>query len=243
MARILLVHGAFGTAAVWDRVIPGLTEAGHTAEAIDLPGQGRDRTPVEEVTLARYAQRVCEALAAGPPAVLVGHSMGGMAITQAAARCPQHVSKLVYVAAFLPSDGQSLIDLTKLPEAAGDQVQANLVVAGDPPVATMTAEAARQAVFHCCDDEQAAWASTRRGPQPVVPFTEPVRLDGPGHEAFAALPRAYVVCKQDRAIRPPLQRLMLETAGCDPVIEIDTDHCPWISRVDELVAALDRLAS
>ena len=107
MARIVLVHGAFGRAATWDRVAPGLRAAGHLVEAIDLPGQGDDPTPVEEATLDRYAQRVCEALAEGPPAVLVGHSMGGMVITQAAARCPQHIERLVYVAAFLPWDGMS----------------------------------------------------------------------------------------------------------------------------------------
>ena len=56
------------------------------------------------------------------------------------------------------------------------------------------------------------------------------------------LRRAYVTCTQDRAILPALQRRMFEAAGCDPVIEIDTDHSPWISRTDELVAALDRLA-
>jgi hypothetical protein len=53
-------------------VLPGLRGGGHDVEAIDLPGQGEDQTPVAEVTLDRYAARVCEALAAGPPAVLVG---------------------------------------------------------------------------------------------------------------------------------------------------------------------------
>jgi pimeloyl-ACP methyl ester carboxylesterase len=240
MARILLVHGAFGRAAVWDRVAPGLRAAGHDVETLDLPGQGDDDTPVAEVTLDRYARRVCEVLADGPPAVLVGHSMGGMVVTQAAASCPQHVDRLVYVAAFLPADGESLIDLTQRPEGAGDAVQANLVVEGDPPVATMSPEAAREGLMHCCDDEAAAWAQSLRGPQPVAPFTHPVRLGG---AEFDELRRAYVMCLQDRAIKPPLQRLMLERAGCDPVIEIDTDHCVWASRPNELVDALSRLAT
>jgi pimeloyl-ACP methyl ester carboxylesterase len=242
MARILLVHGAFGRASVWDRVAPGLREAGHDVEAIDLPGQGDDDTPVAEVTLDCYARRVREALADGPPAVLVGHSMGGMVITQAAADTPQHVDRLVYVAAFLPADGESLIDLTQRPEGAGDAVQANLVVEGDPPVATMPPEAAREGLMHCSDDEAAEWGISLRGTQPVAPFTHPVRLTGEAADEFGSLRRAYVVCLQDRAIRPPLQRLMLERAGCDPVIEIDTDHCVWASRPDELVDALDRLA-
>jgi pimeloyl-ACP methyl ester carboxylesterase len=244
MARMVLVHGAFGQAACWDRVVPGLRAAGHDVEAIDLPGQADDPTPVAEVTLDRYAQRVCEALdrdPPAPPAVLVGHSMGGMVITQAAANCPEHIDRLVYVAAFVPADGESLIDLTQRPEGAGDAVQSNLVVEGDPPVATMPPEAAREGLMHCCDDEAAAWGMSLRGPQPVAPFTHPVRITGDG--AFDQLPRAYVMCLQDRAIRPPLQRLMLERAGCDPVVEIDTDHCVWASRPDELVAALDRLAT
>jgi pimeloyl-ACP methyl ester carboxylesterase len=242
MPRILLVHGAFGRAACWDRVAPELRSAGRSVEAIDLPGAGQDPTPIAEVTLDRYAQRVCEALSDGLPAVLVGHSMGGMVITQAAARCPSRVARLVYVAAFLPADGQSLLDITHLPEAAGDQVQANLVVEGDPPVATMRAEAVREALCHCCDDEQFAWSSSLRGRQPVAPFAQPVALGGPDAAAFAALPRAYVTCLQDRAVRPSLQRRFIETAGCDPVIEIDTDHAVWASRPNELAAAINRIA-
>ena len=243
MARMVLVHGAFGRAAVWDRVAPGLRAAGHDVETLDLPGQGDDDTPVAEVTLDRYARRVGEVLAGGPPAVLVGHSMGGVVITQAAADCPEHIDRLVYVAAFLPADGESLLDLTHRPEGAGDAVQSGLVVDGDPPVATMPPEAAREGLMHCCDEETAAWAQSLRGSQPVAPFTHPVRLTGPTAEEFDRLSRAYVMCLQDRAIRPALQRLMLERAGCDPVLEIDTDHCVWASRPAELVDALNRLVT
>jgi pimeloyl-ACP methyl ester carboxylesterase len=212
-------------------------------DAIDLPGAGEDPTPVAEVTLDRYAERVCEVLAGGPPAVLVGHSMGGMVITQAAARCPDRVDRLVYVAAFVPRDGESLIDLTKLPEAAGNLIQANMIVEGDPPVARMSPEAARAARYGCCDEEQVAYALARNGPQAVAPFTNPAALEGPGRDAFDALPRAYVLCLQDMAVRPPLQRLMSERAGCDPVVEIDTDHGVWASRPDEFAAALNRIAA
>jgi pimeloyl-ACP methyl ester carboxylesterase len=242
MARIVLVHGAFGRAACWDRVAPGLRAAGHTVEAIDLPGAGDDPTPVAEVTLDRYARKVCEAIDGGSPAVLVGHSMGGIVITQAAALCPERIERLVYVAAFVPWDGMSLIDMTQLPEAAGDQIQASMVVEGDPPVARMTPESARAARYGCCDDEQVTYALARNGPQAVAPLAHPVALEGPDGEAFDALSRAYVMCLQDMAIRPPLQRLMIERAGCDPVIEIDTDHAVWASRPDELTAALNRIA-
>jgi pimeloyl-ACP methyl ester carboxylesterase len=241
MANFLLVHGAMGGAWVWERVLPGLRAAGHGARAIDLPGQGADTTPLAEVTLSRYADAVCDALHGAGPTLLAGHSMGGMVITQAAARSPQALAGLVYVAAFLPQPGESLIDITKFPEAAGDSVQANIVVSGDPPVATMPAERAPGALYHCATPEQLEWAMPRRGSQPVIPFTEPVQA-GDDASAFQAIPRAYVTCRQDRAIKPALQRLMFARAGCDPVIEIDTDHAPWLTATDELVAALDRIA-
>jgi pimeloyl-ACP methyl ester carboxylesterase len=237
----VLVHGAFNGAWCWHRVIPGLRAAGHEVEAVDLPGSGDDDTPVAEVTLERYGDRVCEALAAGPTALLVGHSMGGMAVTQAAARRPDLIAGLIYAAAFLPVEGESLIDLTKRPEAGEDQVQANLTVSGEPPVARLSPEGARRATCQLATDEQAAWATERRGPQPVVPFTQPLAVDSDAAEAFAQLPRAYVMCLQDRAIWPDLQRFMAARAGCDPVLEIDTDHSVWLTAPDELVAALDRI--
>jgi pimeloyl-ACP methyl ester carboxylesterase len=243
MANFLLIHGAMGGAWCWERVIPGLEAAGHRAVAIDLPGQGSDATPLPEITLYRYADAVCDALdRIDGPVMLAGHSMGGMVITQAASQRPDRLAGLIYVAAFLPQPGESLIEITHVPEAAGDSVQANLVVEGDPPVSTMPPEAAPEALYHCCTQEQIDWALPRRGTQPVIPFTNPFTPPDGDTTSFDALPRAYVTCLQDRAIRPPLQRLLYTRAGCDPVVEIDTDHSPWLSRTDELVGALDRIA-
>ena len=237
MARFVLVHGAFAGAWCWKRVSPGLRAAGHDVETLDLPGSGADQTPVADVTLAAYGERVCDVLAAGPPALLVGHSMGGMAITQAAARRPDLIAGLVYAAAFLPVESESLIDLTQRPEAGEDQVQANLVVSGDPPVATLSPEGARRATCQLATDEQAAWAAAHRGPQPVLPFTQPLIGDG-----AEGLPRAYVMCLQDRAIWPDLQRFMAARAGCHPVLQVDTDHSVWLTAPDALVTALDQVA-
>jgi pimeloyl-ACP methyl ester carboxylesterase len=242
VTRFLLVHGAMGGAWCWERVLPGLAAAGHDAVAIDLPGAGSDTTDPAEVTLDSYADAICDALAGGPPALVVGHSMGGMAITQAAARGRGGIAGLIYVSAFLPQPGQSLLEITRLPEAAGDSVQANIVVEGDPPMATMPSQAAPEALFHCCTPEQVAWAVPKRGRQPLIPFTQPLSAPDDAH-AFAALPRAYISCLQDRAIRPAIQRRMYTAANCDPVLELDTDHSPWLSRPDELAAMLDRISA
>jgi pimeloyl-ACP methyl ester carboxylesterase len=242
MARFVLVHGAFAGAWAWGPLTERLEAAGHSVEALDLPGSGEDQTPVEEVTLDACAERLCEVLRAGEdPAVVVPNSMGGVITTQAAARCPERMAAIVYVAAFVPEDGESLLDLTRLPEGAGDQVQANVVVEGEPPVATMPDGASGDALYGCCSPDVAAWAIAHQRPQAVAPYATPVSLDA--DDAFDAIPRSYVLCRRDRAIPPALQRLMLDRAGCEEVIELDTDHSPQLSATAELAQALDRLAT
>ena len=239
MARLVMVHGAFVGGWCWERVTGPLEAAGHTVETLDLPGSGDDQTPTGEVTLDACAERVGEVLAARPqPAVLVANSMGGVISTQAASRFPEMVDSIVYVAAFVPVDGESLLDLTSLPEGADDQVQANAVVEGDPPVATMPDEASQDALYGCCSDEIAAAAIERQRPQAVAPFATPVSLE---ESVFDSIPRSYVSCTRDRAIPPALQRLMLERAGCANVVELDTDHSPHMSRTAELAEAIDRI--
>jgi pimeloyl-ACP methyl ester carboxylesterase len=233
--RFVLVHGAFHGAWCWERVIAELEAAGHSVQAPDLPGSGEDRTPVADVTLDAYAERICDVLGADDePAVLVGHSMGGVAITHAAARCANRISALVYVAGFLPADGQSLVELATLPEGAGGAVLPNMVVDGEPPVATLPAAAAQEAFYGCCDEETTAWALERLRPQVLAPFVTPTTLDGD-------LARHYVLCTRDRAIPPPLQRLMSGERATGTVAELDTDHSPFLSTTSELVALLQRL--
>jgi pimeloyl-ACP methyl ester carboxylesterase len=242
MARLVMVHGAFGGAHVWQPVTPGLQAAGHTVEAFDLPGQGQDPTPVDQASLDVYAAKVIDVLSHGPPAVLVGHSMGGMSVTQAAARAPELIELLIYTAAFVPEEGESLLELTQRPEAAGDMIQANIQVEGDPPVARLSDEAARAAIYNCCTAEQAGWGVARRGVQPVIPMGQPLQMESDKLGAYRALPRRYITTLQDNCIRPAMQRFMFERAGAAPVLEIDTDHAPYLSRTQELVEALDTLA-
>jgi pimeloyl-ACP methyl ester carboxylesterase len=158
MARFVLVHGAFGGAWCWEPVIAPLEAAGHTVDAPDLPGCGADHTPVEAATLANYAKRVCDVLASRPEqAILVGHSMGGVVMTQATSDCPEHVASLVFVGAFMPANGQSLLDLAQLPES-NDLIQANIVIEGDPPVASLSAETSAEVIYSGCTSELTAWA-------------------------------------------------------------------------------------
>jgi len=239
MARFVLVHGAFAGAWIWEPLKQVLTTAGHAVQAFDLLGLGEDHTPVQEISLDSCAARLCEVLASSAePAIVVGNSMGGVIATQGAARDPRRVAALVYVAAFLPKDGQSLLDLTKLPEGADDQVQANITVEGN--VAIMPAAASYQALYGCCPEDVAMQVVARQRPQPIAPFVTPVSIPS---GALAAIPRYYVLCKRDRAIPPALQRRMIPENPCAEVIELDTDHTPQLSMTGELANALDRFAT
>jgi pimeloyl-ACP methyl ester carboxylesterase len=239
MARFVLVHGAFGGAWCWDPVVRPLEAAGHSVETLDLPGGGDDQTPVEGITLESCAERVGSVLTRRPePAVLVGYSMGGVVITQAAGNWPEHVASLIFVAAFMPANGQSLLDLAQRPESR-DLIQANLIVEGDPPVASLPAEAAAIAVYNRCPPEEVEAAVARRRPQAVAPFATPVSVDD---ALLASIPRSYVVTVHDNALSLALQRRMIAEHPCRRVIELDADHAPFYSATDELVAALLELA-
>ena len=241
MARFVLVHGAFHGAWCWEPLVTELSAAGHDVQTFDLPGSGEDATPIEQVTLDAYVDKICATLAEQPqPVVLVAHSMGGVPVTQAVARCPGNIARVIYVAAFLPGDGQSLAGLTELPEGAGDMVQANMVVEGEPPAATMPAAAAREAFYGMCTPEQAAWATEQILPQALAPFVTPVAL---GDDAAGSRPpRAYVVAANDRALPTALQRRFVAENPDLEVVELDADHSPFLSRTAELADALERLA-
>ncbi len=235
MSRFVLVHGAFSGSWYWQPLVPELQARGHTVEAIDLPGHGEDRTPPEAVTLEAYGEAVAELLRAGEPAVLVGHSMGGMVVTQAAAKARDHVDRLIYLTAFLPRDGQSLQELAGYPES-DDAVQRNLVV--EPPVGWLTAEATAEALYSRCSAEQIAWAVPLGQPQPLAPLGDAVELAG----GIDEIDRYYVCCTEDKAISIALQRRMIADSPCNEVVEIVADHSPFLSATVELAGVLDRLA-
>jgi pimeloyl-ACP methyl ester carboxylesterase len=237
MTRFVLAHGAFSGAWGWEPMDGPLQARGHTLERFDLPGAGDDRTPAAEVTLDAYAERLLAVLGERPePAVLVGHSMGGIVITHAAARAPERIEGMVYVAAFLPRDGDSLKALTLLPEGAGDQIQANMEVSGVPPMASIPDDVSRHVRYNGCSEEVIAWALARQRSQPLAPFRQEASVP---EGALEGIPLHYVRCLRDHALRPALQQLMLEWAGVESVVELDTGHNPQLSMTEELADTLD----
>ena len=239
MATYLLIHGAWHGGWCWDKVVRLLEAKGHRVLAPDLPGHGNDHTPVATVTLKSYTDRICEmACEQVESVILAGHSMGGIAITQAAEYCPQHIRALVYVCAFLPRNGDSLAtwaawDATSMVNPSTTEPQ------GDGTVRFKT-EFAREAFYGCCNEEGVAWAQARLVAQSAAPFGTPMKTTA---EGWGSIPRYYIECARDRAMTLMLQREMQKHSPCRQAFSIDTDHSPFLSRPEELAEILGRIAS
>ena len=231
MSTYVLVHGAWHGGWCWEKVVPLLQKQGHTAVAPDLPAHGKDKTPIAEVSLQSYADRVCGILdAQSEAAILVGHSMGGMVITQAAEYRPDRIRTLVYLCAFLPRNGESLLQLAQA-DTEG-LVLPNLVPADDQQSATVRDEAIKDAFYGDCSDEDVAWAKSLLVAQPLAPLATPVSTT---EANFGRVPRVYIECLKDRAIPPPLQKQMYTASPCRKVISMDTSHSPFFSAPQALV--------
>ena len=109
----ILIHGAGHGAWCWKKVIPLLESNGYRALAIDLPTTNNDKATIESMTFADDVKKVTDLVNAQPgKAILVGHSSGGVVISQAAEILgSEKVDKLVYLDAFLPQNGESVFSL------------------------------------------------------------------------------------------------------------------------------------
>lgn len=241
MTNFILVHGAFHNAGCWDNVVQALTSAGHTCTALDLPSHGQDSTPIETVTLDTYVQKVLHELENAPEqSVLVGHSMGGMVITQAADSFIEgggKLKRLVYVTAFVPRNGQSLVDLAGSPEGAGDMVQANVIVEGEPPVGRLPDDKAHEAFYADCSEEVSRAAVAALDPQPILAFVLPVSI-----QDDRDIDRRYILTTEDKAIPPVLQRRMTKDTAFNEVVEIASSHSPFLSQPEVVSELLIRFS-
>jgi len=102
MSTFVLIHGAWHGAWCWKKIIPLLEKEGHKVEAPDLPGHGSHIVPIAEISLQLYVNHVCKVIdSQTEPVILVGHSLGGCAISQAAEKRTEKIKTLVYLSAFL----------------------------------------------------------------------------------------------------------------------------------------------
>lgn len=272
----VLVHGAWHGSWCWSEVARRLSQWGHPVVALDLPGHGlnarfpasyrvfprpdtfaTEPSPVAAITLTDYQQAVSAAvealLTAGLPApVVVGHSMGGVAIQAAAeALGPGKVHHLVYVAAFMPANGMPLLayiqDATASESLVFPLLRADPQAVGamrlDPDAMDPAYQDALAAAFYggVAPDTVAAARNLLTPDVPVQPFVAPLSTTS---ASWGRVSRTYVRTIQDRAVTPPMQDLMISQAdAASPgnktvVVSLDTGHSPFFSKVEELVVVL-----
>jgi pimeloyl-ACP methyl ester carboxylesterase len=235
VATFVLIHGAWHGGWCWDEVAPLLRAKGHRVEAPDLPGLGKDRTPLAKVSLSSWTMFVSDLVVqAFEPVVLVGHSRGGIVISEVAQIVPERIQTLVYLAAFLVPNEKTLADMLTMTPAR--PVSANAIVMAEGGVtSTIAPEKVVPVFYNTTPPALAARAEKLISPEPMMSFVTPVRTAA---TRYGAVRRAYIECTQDNAIPIELQRAMQQALPCDPVVTLDTDHSPFFSAPEELSLAL-----
>ena len=238
MSTYVLVHGAYHGGWCYEQVVPLLEAAGHTAIAVDLPGHGENKKPIEEVTLAAYVDHVSAIIEAqSEPVILVGHSLGGMTITEVSERLPEKVSWVVYLTAVMLKNGQDRAELAVYDNP--EPMTAKRVISADGLSATMPSEIIPETFYGQCSETDVAQAMARLVPQATDPIKRTVTTTP---ERFGRVRRAYVECLRDIAIPIAMQRAMIAAQPCEKVFTLDTDHSPFYSTPEELAGQLLELA-
>ena len=235
MSTYVLVHGAWQGEWAWDLVKPQLEAFGHTVITLDLPGSGKDTTPSQNITLDSYVNAVTTIInQQNEKVILVGHSMGGIVITQTAELIPNKIDKLVYLCAFLPQNGESLG--SKLDGEAGPQFSIN----ENDMTAELIPELIEQTFLNATEDGSIKGASfNQMRPQPLGPFQKELKIS---EENFGTVNRIYIETTLDRAIPIDFQRRMNTETTCTKIITLEADHSPFFSKTTELVSHLHELS-
>ncbi len=234
----VIVHGAFQSAESWSAVAEKLRAGGHTAIAVDLPGRNAEGDAAKAITLDRYVQTVQDVVASQPePVVLVGHSFGGITISVVADAAPNKIKKLIYVAAYVPQNGDSMQTLAAADKDNGFTAE-TFVIAPDYAFATILAADQARLFINDGTPEQQAAVTASMVREPLGPIGTPVAIT----DKLGSVAKAYVLTALDATVSPTIQAMMVERAGITATVTLDTGHSPQASRPDDLASALVQLA-
>jgi pimeloyl-ACP methyl ester carboxylesterase len=228
---VVLVHGAFADSSGWSDVAGRLTNAGYPVIAFSNPLRG----PASDSAYLRTFLATIEG-----PIVLVGHSYGGVVITNAATG-NENVQSLVYVAAYAPAEGESVSDANHLGDGHTD-VTDHLVVRPFPGASGGDADAYIDPVwFHELFAQDLPPRTTRFMAATQRPGAFAALVSPSGPPAWAEIPSWYLVASQDRIIPPEAERAMAERAG-STVVEIDSSHVAMMSHPSAVTRLIQEAA-
>lgn len=233
--NVVFVHGAlvFDGAWWWHRMVEPLAALGLGSRAVELPSCVSPSAASEKNAKDMYddADAVRAALdEEDGPVVLVGHSYGGMVITDAVAGY-ENVRHLVYLTSVMPDQDETMVSL-------GGSREPGPWMDPRPEEGTMgiKAELMPDAFMQDCDEAAVAGALERLTRQPLAVFGQ-----SPRAVAWREKPSTYLVCAEDRATPPEVQRQHAGRAGS--VVELPTGHHPMLSRPEILVRVLAEAAA
>ncbi len=239
MATFVLVHGAWQTAGTWDLLSVLLRGRGHRVITPFLSGLdtglGAHPTPLSPaVSLSQHIEDIVTVVShSTAPVVLVGHSYAGMIISGVAERVAGQIDSLVYVDAFLPEDGQSVLDL--LPAAVAAHLRQSARDHGDGWL--LPGGAGELDFWGLAPGPARDFAQAHLSDFSLRCFEEPVRLP---HNRKAQLPCRYVSCV---ARNYPAKGVFLPfaekaRANARRVLDLDCGHACHIELPAELAAFL-----
>ena len=219
-ATVVLVHGSWHGAWAWDDVCAALSSRDVDVLALDLPGRAKSATAGAFDEQVAYVREVVSGLPG--EVVLVGHSAGGAVITEASAALT-NLRRLMYVAAFMPDVGEVPLELAQA--ETGSLIDGNIVPVGEKIL--VTREAAVAAFYSEVPADVASRAADRLVPESPDTLMTPARAAG-----WRSHPSTYVLCTEDLALLPAVQRRMSTRA--DEVVELPCGHSPMLTHPDAL---------
>jgi pimeloyl-ACP methyl ester carboxylesterase len=235
--EMLLLHGAWQGAWVFERIIPHLEALGWRCQAVDLPENGCPGAPPGEASLEAY---VAHCAAVGPERMVVlAHSGSGVIASQLAEDHPGRVEAIVYVAGMMLPSGMAFEDLARRLAAEGEDVAGvnpHLVRSADGLFTEVPPAVARRIFLHDCPDDVAAAGAASLTPQRETGRVLRARLTA---ERFGRVPRVYIEALCDRSVVLAAQRRMQTLTPPDVLRSIATGHAPHISQPQALAGIVD----
>ena len=224
---LILVHGAWHDSRCWALIAEILGDAGAEIHTPDLPGHGKNILPLNRITLECYTKHLellLQTLAV--PAIVVAHSMSGIAVTQLAARKPHLIAEIIYISAYLPLPGESLFDLMALNREDGEAtlVEQALRMSADKRSCTIEHESIIPLFYNECPDELARQSAAMFSPQATLPLSSRTRYQSGN---LVSIPSSYICCTLDRVLPLQHQRRMIKRFGCKTLLQIEADHSPF----------------